>query len=110
MGHFRSTLIKLNLDEILYFENIKRGSRIAVCPNHIPPGMVKKLIIDYKVTELAKLYPQFVFIRYSCIVNLLHIRTVSKNTLTLDTGEKLPVSKKYAKELVSDFTQSLINK
>ena len=49
----------------------------------------------------------FCLSHFSCLVNLRHVARVERDTLTLDTGESIPVSRRYYPDLMARYVESL---
>lgn len=91
---------KIELSEILYFEIIKRKLFLHLTDNRV--FSVWKTIRD--------LYNEvyngcFVKIHSGCVVNMKYIKEYSNHDITLDNGEKLPVSRAGMKVLKNELTR-----
>lgn len=110
VGHYRNKMIKVNVRNILYIENAKRGSKIVLCTDCVEEGVDRKIIVDDKLETLSGKFPEFVFAHRSYIVNTLHIQKIDGNELYLDNGECLSVSRAYRKSIRESFIKSVEGK
>ena len=85
--------IKLNYDEIYYFEMFS--------PNIIIYTIKEKIILRKAISEIEKDLRCKSFIRChrSYIVNLRYVKSISKNTFILENGESIPISRHKYKEV-----------
>lgn len=98
VGHYQGSLVKVEIKNILYIENAKRGSRIVTDHEFPAREELPPILVDEKLRELVGHYDDFVYLHSSYIVNMQHIRCVGKNTVKMCNGEELTVSRKYAKD------------
>ena len=89
---FERKTYRIPLRDILYLESDLR--RIVV---HTIASDTASLY--GKLDDLAAIYPSFVRVHKSYLVNRRHIRAISVGTVALSNGDLLPVSRKYASEL-----------
>lgn len=89
---FERKTYRIPLRDILYLESDLR--RIVV---HTTASDTASLY--GKLDDLAAIYPSFVRVHKSYLVNRRHIRAISVGTVALSNGDLLPVSRKYASEL-----------
>lgn len=64
--------------------------------------------------RLARMCPQrtghkqgFCLSHFSYLVNLAHVARVERDALTLDTGEAIPVSRRYYQDFMARYVESL---
>lgn len=89
------------LDEMIYLETSGRKTAIHT----------QKDRIEYAV-PLSKLKEEFqkqgfCLSHFSYLVNLAHVARVERDTLTLDTGESIPVSRRYYQDFMACYVESL---
>ena len=89
------------LDEMIYLETSGRKTAIHI----------QKDRIEYAV-PLSKLKEEFqkqgfCLSHFSYLVNLAHVARVERDTLTLDTGESIPVSRRYYQDFMACYVESL---
>ena len=89
------------LDEMIYLETSGRKTAIHT----------QKDRIEYAV-PLSKLKEEFqkqgfCLSHFSYLVNLSHVARVERDTLTLDTGESIPVSRRYYQDFMARYVESL---
>ena len=110
VGHYRNNVIRVNIQDILYAENAKRGSKITVCSDCEAAKFEGQILVDDKLEELvAKHYP-LTFAHGSYIINIDHIEKIVGNVVYLDNNECLSVSRTYQKEFRQIFTKSIAEK
>lgn len=110
VGHYRSNMIKVDLQNILYIENAKRGSKIIVCKDSEEAKFEGQILVDDKLQDLVEKYSEFVWAHGSYIVNINHIDKIIDHEIYLDSGERMPVSRPYQKNLRVIFTKSIAGK
>lgn len=110
IGHYRSNIIKVDVQNILYIENAKRGSRIIVCENSDEAKFVGQILVKDKLESLVEKYPELVWAHSSYIININHVDKIIDNDAYLDNGERLSISRPYQKKLRTVFTKSIANK
>ena len=110
VGHYRNNVIRVNVQNIVYIENAKRGSKIIVCPNCDEAKFNGQILVDDKLETLSDKFRQLVFARISYIINIHHIEKIVGNEVYLDNGERLPVARTYKKEFRKIFTKSIAEK
>lgn len=103
VGHYRNNVIKINICDILYVENAKRGSKITVCSDCEAEKFEGQILIDDKLDELLDKFYEFAFAHSSYIINVDHIEKIVGNEAFLDNGERLSVSRTYQKDLRENF-------
>lgn len=93
--------VVLRYVEILYIEARSPNIEIKLVNN------LKNIVVRYRLSKLAELLPSelFSFCHRSYIVNLAQIRTLKKSKLLLCNDEYLPISEKYADELIYKFNK-----
>ena len=89
------------LDEMIYLETSGRKTAIHTQKDHT----------EYAV-PLSKLKEEFqkqgfCLSHFSYLVNLSHVARVERDTLTLDTGESIPVSRRYYQDFMARYVESL---
>lgn len=92
------TTIKIHLDEILYCE-----ARSHVIDVHTTKG-----VVDYRsrFSDLDKSLSSedgFIRIHRSFLVNLALVREMSKTEVLMENGDRLPVSRSYAREAYNEY-------
>lgn len=90
-------LSRISLAEIFYFESNMRT--ISVCLKQTRQNFIGR--ISNLEEELVA--HGFVRIHKSYLVNLRHVRNIFKDTVTLDNGEVLPLSRHRGKSLRESF-------
>lgn len=110
IGHYRSNIIKVCVQNILYIENAKRGSRIIVCKDSEESKFEGQILVDDKLYTLAEKFSELVWAHSSYIININHVDKIINNEVHLDSGESLPVSRPYQKNLRIIFTKSIADK
>ena len=110
VGHYRNNVIRVNVQNIVYIENAKRGSKIIVCPNCDEAKFNGQILVDDKLETLSDKFRQLVFAHISYIINIHHIEKIVGNEVYLDNGERLPVARTYKKEFRMIFTKSIAEK
>ena len=85
--------MKLNYDEIYYFEMFS--------PNIVIHTIKEEIALRKKISEIEKELKSSSFIRChrSYIVNLKYVKSISKNAITLENGESVPISRNKYKEV-----------
>lgn len=89
------------LDEMIYLETSGRKTAIHTAKDRI----------EYTV-PLSKLKEEFrkqgfCLSHFSYLVNLAHVVRVERDALTLDTGESIPVSRRYYQDFMACYVESL---
>lgn len=110
LGHYRNNMLRVNVKNILYIENAKRGSKIIVSPNCGEALFGEKILVDDKLMKISEKFPDLVFAHNSYIVNINHVEYLNSKELMLDSGEKLSISRMYQKTFREKFTKSIANK
>lgn len=90
-------LFKVKTTDIYYFESNMRT--LSVCHQGGKTDFTGKI----SDVEEALNEQDFVRIHKSYVVNLKHIRNIFKDTVTLENGEELPLSRHRSKELRQQF-------
>lgn len=107
IGHYRNNVIKVNIQNILYIENAKRGSKVTVCKDCIEAEFNAPILVDEKLEILTEKYSELVFAHRSYIINMAHIEKIVHNLTFLDNGEQLSISRTYQKHIREQFTKYL---
>ena len=110
IGHYRNNVIRVNIQDILYVENAKRGSKIIVCSDCEAAKFEGQILVDDKLEELVTKYYEFAFAHSSYIINIDHIVKIVGNEVYLDNDERLSVSRTYQKEFRQIFTKNIAGK
>lgn len=112
VGHYRSVMMKIKINHILYIENSKRGSRVIVSPDSAEGKLSKHILIDEKLDELSEKFSKFGFAvpHSSYIVNLNHIKIMNSDCIKLDNGECLSISRAYQKPFKEFAARYMSNK
>lgn len=110
MGHYRSNVIKVNVQNILYVENAKRGSRIVVCKDSEEAKFEGSILVDDKLETLTEKFSELALAHSSYAININHIEKIIDNEAYLDSGESLSVSRTYQKDFRTIFTKSIADK
>ena len=94
-------IIKLNYDEIYYFDMFS--------PNIIIYTLKDKIILRKAISDIEKDIKCNSFIRChrSYIVNLKYVKSISKNTIILENGINIPLSRNKYKEVNNYFIKYL---
>lgn len=111
-GHFRHSSIKVNLNNIVYITNAKRGSRIVVAPDCREYEFGEQILLDDRVSELYEQYKEHGFEQISAgyLVNIRYVKQLLQQELVLYNGEKLPVARGYYKMFKERFAKNLARK
>lgn len=98
------TLLKIKLTDIYYVEPDKRNTSI-----HLKE---ESYIENESIQNFAKKLSKEAFIEayHSVYVNLDHIDRVNQDTLILDNGQSLPVSRRKRKELMMAIMKRIENR
>ena len=92
---------RIPLDEITYLEISGRKTVIHT----------KEEWIEYAIplSKLKEGFQQegFCLSHFSYLVNLAHVARVERDALTLDTGEAIPVSRRYYQDFMARYVESL---
>lgn len=110
VGHYKSNFVRVQIRNILYIENSKRGSRVTVSKNSKEAEFDGDILIDKKLLELSNEYMELVFAHSSYLVNLNHVVKINKSELFLDNGESLTISRTYNKVFREAFTKNISKK
>ncbi|MCM0647728.1 LytTR family DNA-binding domain-containing protein [Clostridium swellfunianum] len=91
--------VKFNIEDILYIECVNRKVFLKTKEEYYG-------IIGVQFSELVTEFinKDFVMLHRTCIVNLKCIFSIGKIDITLDTGQKLPMSRYKATEVKKAFT------
>ncbi len=105
IGRCGEVLIRLNLEDILFIEISRRGSKLHLHPSKLEKSKGKKLIAEKKVSELYNQLKQhgFEYAHNSYIVNLRYVIELKNGELKLVDGTILSVSRSREKEFKSAF-------
>lgn len=111
-GHYRSKLIKIELDDIIYFENAKRGSEVVVSSRSRLAEFDGQILDNRKLKVLAEKFAELGFAvpHNSYLVNLEHVMMIDGNDIKLDNGEILPLSRAHYREFREAFAKWSANK
>lgn len=95
--HFRQTVQMVQLRNILYFETSKRGAQVIVAPNSLEYQYEDKLLVNQKPEELLRyLEPYgFAMIKISYLINMNHVKRFNGESVVMDNGEVLNISRSY---------------
>lgn len=110
IGHYRSNVIKVNVQNILYVENAKRGSRVVVCKDSEEAKFDGLILVDDKLEILTEKFSELVLAHSSYAININHIEKIIDNEAYLDSGERLSISRTYQKDFRTLFTKSIADK
>ena len=89
------------LDEIAYLEISGRKTAIHTKEERIEHAVpLSKLKEDFQMQG-------FCLSHFSYLVNLAHVARVERDALTLDTGEAIPVSRRYYQDFMARYVESL---
>lgn len=110
MGHYRSNVIKVNVQNILYIENAKRGSRVIVCKDSEEAKFEGPILVDDKLESLAEKFSKLALAHSSYAININHVEKIIDNEVYLDSGEKLSISRTYQKNFRMVFTKRIADK
>lgn len=110
VGHYRNNVIRVNIQDILYAENAKRGSKITVCSDCEAAKFEGQILVDDKLEELVAKHYALAFAHGSYIININHIEKIVGNVVYLGNDECLSVSRTYQKEFRQIFTKSIAEK
>lgn len=90
---------KITIDDIEYLE----ASR-SYCELHLANG--SNMVVSVPMSEVVKhLHSDlFIHIHRSFIINLRHVNAIMGNTIVMEDGSKLPVSKAYRNIMLTYFT------
>lgn len=110
IGHYRSNIIRVNVQDVLYIENAKRGSKITVCSDCEAAKFEGQILVDDKLEVLAAKYYELAFAHNSYIINISHVEKIVGNEVYLDNDECFSISRTYQKEFRQFFTKSIAEK
>ena len=101
---------RVNIQNILYIENAKRGSKITVCSDCDEAKFDGQILVDDKLETLSVKFYELAFAHSSYIINISHVEKILGNEVYLDSGECLSISRPYQKEFREIFTKSIAEK
>lgn len=112
IGHYRWTLKKIKLKDILYIETSKRGGRIIVCPTSREIEAEEIILIDKKPGKLLEELQEYGFalVNNACLVNMDHIDTLGVEDVVFDSGESIKIARAYQKSFKEAFAKRFSNK
>lgn len=112
IGHYRYSLIKVKISNIMYIANTKRGSRIYVTPECEEYSFKEQILVDEKLADLQERYGQygFEFASVSYIVNMRYVKQIVSKELILFNNERLSITRNYYAEFRKKFTKGLAEK
>lgn len=110
VGHYRNNVIRVNIHNILYVENAKRGSKITVCSDCDEAKFDGQILVDDKLEALSDKFCELAIAHSSYIINISHVEKIVGNEVYLDSGECLSISRTYQKEFREIFTKSVAEK
>lgn len=110
IGNYKRTLLRINIRNVLYIENAKRGSRIVVVPWCKEAEIVGPIYTKKKIGEIERQYKEMISVHNSYIVNLYHVDSITNKELQLVNGEHLSISRTYYKAFREAFTRNIANK
>ncbi|MBP5282723.1 MAG: response regulator transcription factor [Lachnospiraceae bacterium] len=92
---FGNEVLLLDYDEIYYVEANKRGAQVH-CKEEVHTSAMS-------IQNFGKILPYWIFIEvyHALYVNADHVRRVDSDTLLLDNGETVPVSRRKRKDLMN---------
>lgn len=92
-----SAVYSLNINEILYVEVVGKYCEFTTTG--------QKLIIRYKLSDLAKQLTDYGFLQphRSYLVNIRYVFSIENTELVLDNGTRIPLSRKRVKEVKEKF-------
>lgn len=102
VSHYRNNIARVELNDINYIENAKRGSRIIIV-NNKKNMYDSPLLVDKKLSELQKCYDELIPIHNSYIVNIDNIKQIKDNDVVMNDGTLLSISRKYKKDFINFF-------
>ncbi len=104
--------IKINVKDILYIENSKRGSNFVMKSGCEEYDYGEKLTLDVKPKELYDIYEKYNFelAQTACLVNMEHIKILNKEDMVLDNGDVIKISRNYQKKFKEAFGRKIANK
>ena len=110
--------MQLKLDEILYIELYRRGSKVNVCPDVDVRDMDGDLLSNEKLSDLYEVLKDFGFAyaHNSYIVNLKYVKKILSDELVFIKWEnekyerRLSVSRTKIKELKKEFAREMGSK
>lgn len=89
------------LEEITYLETSGRKTAVHTKEERIEHAVpLSKLKEDFQKQG-------FCLCHFSYLVNLAHVKCVERDTLILDTGESIPVSRRYYADFMARYVESL---
>jgi len=96
-------IVKLDVDDIIYLESYGRSMLVHLEGREI--GYTANIsLVDEKLSAFG-----FIRIHKSYIVNLKYIVQISRYSISLKGGAKLPLSRNRQKTVFNAFTQYLVN-
>ena len=93
------TIVRLRLDEIMYFERNLRVTNIVT--------REYRYIIDEKITEIEErmMSEDFVRCHSSFLVNFLYVKACTKKKLILKDGQVIDISRSYWGKVEKEYVQ-----
>jgi DNA-binding LytR/AlgR family response regulator len=109
-GHYRSNTIRVNINDIMYFETAKRGSRIVVRKDCEEADIDTPILIDEKLDTLEGKYPQIVRAHSSYMINISHVKRITGCEVFMDDGSIMTISRTYQKSFRLAVTKEFAGK
>lgn len=112
MAHYRRTIQRIKIRNILYIENAKRGGRVVVCPKCAEEKYEEKLLVDKKPERLFEELEPFGFAlaQSTYLVNMNHIELLHSEDFEFDNGEVMKIARAYQKSFRDAFVKRFMNK
>ncbi len=112
IAHYRWSIMKIKINNILYIENYKRGGRVVVCPKCEEAKYVDKLLVDEKPGQLLEKYGRYGFAlaQSTYLVNMNHIEVLHVQDFQFDNGEIMKIARAYQKSFRDVFIKRFTNK
>lgn len=110
LAHCRKELMKVNVRDVVYIENAKRGSKAFLSKDSEDYDEERQILVEQKLSELQQEYECFVYTHNSFLVHINHIDKIDGANVFLDNGEMIPVSRRYYKDLKISFAKYIAGK
>ena len=81
---------QFDMDQIVYVERGRRSCDIVTAD-----GRQEKISVSFETVTEQLLYPCFMRCHHSFLINLSHLRSFQTETIELDDGTRVPVSRTY---------------
>ncbi len=105
--HTKKGTVSVNVNEIMYVENIARASVYRLMDGSSITGVCNRGSFEESVKPLGE-QADFVHPHKSYFVNMRYVRTLMPSCLLLDDGTQIPVSRKRMSETKHTYLKFLV--